>query len=253
MGCHFLLQRIFPTQGSNLRLSSLLHWQAVPSPLCHMGSPWVYLLENPLNVYTGNDWARNGGIHCRPAGVEVPLLRERLMCRGGLVKQDCQFAGCVLEGGRNGGLGVGAGTSQLCRLRVSLSSQTYGNAPFISSVLFRARLGSEAPRPCSPEQNGWQTECSAFLFSFFLSAFQEDFFKKQNKKPRSLSALKHTLFLHRKKKPKEQHVLIKSLFSPPGLFLAQGLADLLPHSAHQWGRQGPQQGTVKRPALPESG
>ena len=155
MGCHFLLQRIFPTQGSNLRLSSLLHWQAVPSPLCHMGSPWVYFLENPLNVYTGNDWARNGGIHCRPAGVEVSILCERLMCRGrgGLGAAGLPVCWLRLEGGRNGGLGVGAGTSQLRRLRVSLSSQTYGNAPFISSVLFRARLGSEAPPPCSPEQN----------------------------------------------------------------------------------------------------
>ena len=30
-GCHFLLQGIFPTQGSYLHL---LHWQAVPQP------PW---------------------------------------------------------------------------------------------------------------------------------------------------------------------------------------------------------------------
>ena len=30
LGCHFLLQEIFPTQGSNL---SLLHWQADSLPL----------------------------------------------------------------------------------------------------------------------------------------------------------------------------------------------------------------------------
>ena len=28
VSCHFLLQRIFPTQGLNLRLLCLLHWQA---------------------------------------------------------------------------------------------------------------------------------------------------------------------------------------------------------------------------------
>ena len=28
MGCHFLLQGIFPTQESNLGLLHLLHWQA---------------------------------------------------------------------------------------------------------------------------------------------------------------------------------------------------------------------------------
>ena len=35
MGCHFLLQGIFPTQGSNLRL---LHWQANSLPLSHLRS-----------------------------------------------------------------------------------------------------------------------------------------------------------------------------------------------------------------------
>ena len=34
--CHFLLQRIFPTQGSN---PGLLHWQVNSLPLSHQGSP----------------------------------------------------------------------------------------------------------------------------------------------------------------------------------------------------------------------
>ena len=34
-GCHFLLQGIFLTQGSNLRF---LHWQADSLPLLHLGS-----------------------------------------------------------------------------------------------------------------------------------------------------------------------------------------------------------------------
>ena len=37
VGCHFLLQGIFPTQGSNLRLLCLLHWQACSLPLSHLG------------------------------------------------------------------------------------------------------------------------------------------------------------------------------------------------------------------------
>ena len=37
VGCHFLLQGIFPTQGLNLRLLHLLHWQANSLPLCHLG------------------------------------------------------------------------------------------------------------------------------------------------------------------------------------------------------------------------
>ena len=36
MGCHFLPQGIFLTQGSNL---SLLHWQIDSLPLSHQGSP----------------------------------------------------------------------------------------------------------------------------------------------------------------------------------------------------------------------
>ena len=39
VGCHFLLQGISPTQGSNPRLLYLLHCQADSVPLCHLGSP----------------------------------------------------------------------------------------------------------------------------------------------------------------------------------------------------------------------
>ena len=38
-GCHALLQGIFPTQGSNLCLLCLLHWQVDSLPLSHVGSP----------------------------------------------------------------------------------------------------------------------------------------------------------------------------------------------------------------------
>ena len=39
VGCHFLLQGVFLTQGSNLRFLYLLHWQADSLPLSHPGSP----------------------------------------------------------------------------------------------------------------------------------------------------------------------------------------------------------------------
>ena len=39
MGCHFLLQGSFRTQGSNLPLLTLLHWQTGSLPLSHPGSP----------------------------------------------------------------------------------------------------------------------------------------------------------------------------------------------------------------------
>ena len=48
--CHFLLQRIFPTQGSN---SCLLHWQETSLPTVPLGKPlflWYPLPKNPSVV-----------------------------------------------------------------------------------------------------------------------------------------------------------------------------------------------------------
>ena len=47
MGCHFLLQGIFLTQGSNPRLLCLLHWQVDDLPLSPLGTDetghkWVF-------------------------------------------------------------------------------------------------------------------------------------------------------------------------------------------------------------------
>ena len=39
VGCHALLQRIFPTQGLNLCLLCLLHWQVGSLPLVPPGKP----------------------------------------------------------------------------------------------------------------------------------------------------------------------------------------------------------------------
>ena len=41
VGCHFLLQRISPTQGSNLRLLCLLHWQVGSLLLAPPGKPRI--------------------------------------------------------------------------------------------------------------------------------------------------------------------------------------------------------------------
>ena len=42
VGCHFLLQGLFPIQGSNLCLP---HWQADSLPFCHLGSPIMWMVE----------------------------------------------------------------------------------------------------------------------------------------------------------------------------------------------------------------
>ena len=39
VGCHFLVQEIFPTQGWNLHLLCLLHWQVGSLPLVPPGMP----------------------------------------------------------------------------------------------------------------------------------------------------------------------------------------------------------------------
>ena len=39
VGCHFLLQGIFPTQRLNLHFFCLLHWQVDSLSLSHLGSP----------------------------------------------------------------------------------------------------------------------------------------------------------------------------------------------------------------------
>ena len=104
--------------------------------------------------------------------------------------------------------------------------------PFHFFGFVQGQVGVRGPTAVFIRAERVTNKCCAFLVSFFLSAFQEDLKKqkttttkkKQNKKPRSLSAFKHTLFLYRKKKPKEQHVLVKSLLSPPGLFFGSGFS-----------------------------
>ena len=64
MGCHSLLQGIFPTQGSNPHLLCLRHWQARSLPLSHGGAQCKrhshqYLKEK--SARNGNGWP---GAHC---------------------------------------------------------------------------------------------------------------------------------------------------------------------------------------------
>ena len=46
VGCHALLQGIFPTQGSNLCLPHLLHCRRILYPLSHLGSPLILHNKN---------------------------------------------------------------------------------------------------------------------------------------------------------------------------------------------------------------
>ena len=53
VGCHFLLQEIFLTQGSNSRL---LHWQADSFPLFHLRSPTKLLTNSYWEPIPGLTW-----------------------------------------------------------------------------------------------------------------------------------------------------------------------------------------------------
>ena len=51
VGCHVLLQGIFLTQGLNLRLLSLLHWQPGSSPLMLFSDPLLTFLVRLSGVF----------------------------------------------------------------------------------------------------------------------------------------------------------------------------------------------------------
>ena len=58
VGCHFLLQGIFATQGLNPRLLCLLHWQAGSLPPAPSGKPiykgYIYVCIVNTVLYTEN-------------------------------------------------------------------------------------------------------------------------------------------------------------------------------------------------------
>ena len=49
VGCHFLLQGLFLTQGLNPSLLCLLHWQVDSLPLSHQGSCFFVVVGQPLS------------------------------------------------------------------------------------------------------------------------------------------------------------------------------------------------------------
>ena len=53
VGCHFLFQGIFSTQGSNLRLLRFLHWQAYSLPL---GPPGKEFHKGMTQMNSANYW-----------------------------------------------------------------------------------------------------------------------------------------------------------------------------------------------------
>ena len=71
VGCHFLLQGIYPTQGSNPCLSHLLHWQLDSLPLHHLGSPPIRL-EWTKRRKGGREEQQKGG---RERDLHLPFVQ----------------------------------------------------------------------------------------------------------------------------------------------------------------------------------
>ena len=80
MGCHVLLQGILPTQGLNLHLFCLLHWQASSLPLApqlvsvnwsvmsvYFATPWTVACQASLSLGFSRQeyWS---GLPCPPPG-----------------------------------------------------------------------------------------------------------------------------------------------------------------------------------------
>ena len=73
VGCHFLLQGIFLTQGSNSHLLHLLHWHADSFPTAPSGKPSLTLMDTKIQVYfspsqlflwMGNLWLQSADYIC---------------------------------------------------------------------------------------------------------------------------------------------------------------------------------------------
>ena len=67
LGCHSLLQGIFPTQGLNLSLLCLLNWQMGSLPLAPPGKPIYVLLISNWHIILSILW------HCLSLGLEWKL------------------------------------------------------------------------------------------------------------------------------------------------------------------------------------
>ena len=56
VGCYFLIQGIFPAQGSN---THLLHWQADSLPLSQLGILMKYHILGNLNMTVSKPWLKH--------------------------------------------------------------------------------------------------------------------------------------------------------------------------------------------------
>ena len=96
LGCHFLLQGIFPTQGSKLHL---LHWQVDSLPLSHQGRAFTVLCAKSLQSCS----TLSDPVDCSPPGSSVHgILQARILewvaisfSRGSSQPRDRTHVSCI--------------------------------------------------------------------------------------------------------------------------------------------------------------
>ena len=74
VGYHFLLQRIFPTQGSN---PCLLHWQAGSSPLRPQGNPNAFNMDNDIGWHECSREQRKY-VYSNPSGIFTGIYLHQM-------------------------------------------------------------------------------------------------------------------------------------------------------------------------------
>ena len=75
LGCHLLLQGIFPTQGLNPCLHRLLHWQADSLLLGHLGNPNTQIVHCFFRTVRRHSWFYTFfRLPLHPAGAQYVLL-----------------------------------------------------------------------------------------------------------------------------------------------------------------------------------
>ena len=106
VGCHFLLQGIFPIRGSNSHLLSLLYWQAGSLPLTPPGNP---VLPN-LNGCSNYDFSYKF-FHCQLCGnhICVFLHQYRVSLVALVVNNAPANSGDVIDSSSVPGLGRPSG------------------------------------------------------------------------------------------------------------------------------------------------
>ena len=80
VGCHFILQSIFLTQGSNLHPLNLLHWQADTLPLSHLGSQLAGIAFSVFTVTGMHSGSHRIALASLPVASVVSELLEARPC-----------------------------------------------------------------------------------------------------------------------------------------------------------------------------